>query len=355
MLSLLLACIPPADTGALEPSTDVRVDGDVDPEGQGAIAVPIMGGPDGSGHSVMVMNLAGEVQWEAELDPDLGLPLQARWAEDGESVWVWQQIGGTSALDAGFNLSLIDPSGAEVTRALGWGHTSFQMLPGEQSFLALLKTVEVIDGVDYLIDRVVEHELSGASQEVWSVAEELNPLDFHRPAAADAEPGQPVDWFHTNFIYQAPGDSIYLSLGEVDTLLRVDVDEGLIQGAGSQRVFVDFEGDPPADQPHSIVPLASGNWLVFNRGIPSVTDTCSHVAELHIDPELGTVERAWSWTPDDCVKTIFLGAALPLAGDRVLVDFASAGRLSVVNREGEEEVRIDLKLGNAFGQADWRP
>jgi hypothetical protein len=355
MLFALAACSPTdADTGT--PSyLDAEIEGDLDPQGLGVIAVPVIGAPDGGGHHLVTMDLSGQLIWEVELDPHRGIPMQASWAEDGETVWVLQMIGGAADPDVRFNLGRFDATGLELDHAQGWGHTAFHMLPGEQAFLALRKTVEVVDDRPYLIDRVVEFTMSGASEDLWSLAEGLDPRSFDSASEATAQPDEPVDWFHGNYLHGDDEGGIYLSLGQVDALLRVDVDEGLLEVADSQDVFVTSEGEPPADQPHSIVPLPSGNWLVFNRSVGDVAETCSHVVELDLDSERGVVERAWSWTPEDCIQSVFLGSALPLPEDRVLVDFASSGRISVVSREGEEELRIDLMLGSAFGQADWRP
>ena len=94
--------------------------------------------------------------------------------------------------------------------------------------------------------------------------------------------------------------------------------------------------------------------LVFNRGSFTESGQCSSAVAYDLS-ESGRATETWSFTTEVCQRVSFLGNATHLPGGDTLVSWSSAGRIDVVNPEGDGGLTLSLGVGAAFGFVDWAP
>ena len=349
MILLLLACAAPADS-SVEPPDDMDVVSRGD--GDGYLVVPMLSPDYQDPAEVRVLDATGQVVWTLELPDTLNVLLEVRFVEDGSGVWLFSQD--LTPLDAArFRLQRYGWDRVETARIEDRGHTSFELLP-DGGFVVLRKVVREIEGEDYLVDQLVEFDAKGVERGVvWTTTDDLLPTE-HPTVASMPSMGDPPDWFHANSVSVGEDGDYYVSLGDISTVVRVSPEGELVQGIDSLGHFVDGgSGLPPVELPHSVQPVESGTWLVFNRREPTQADACSELVELQVSEDGLSVERGFEWWPEDCPKTTMLGSAATIEGGRRLLNLGSAGRLVLLDAEGEIELQVDLDLGMGFGQGDW--
>lgn len=167
-------------------------------------------------------------------------------------------------------------------------------------------------------------------------------------------------WSHINSIrYDDDLDALVLTMTLGDSAFVLDAStfevEWMLSRTGGtfSTVHADYPG-PLLSHPHSAA-ILDDHVLVFSRGDPEDTSICAEAAEIALDEQLGTAEKVWRWSPDECMIVPFLGNAERLGNDNTLVNFASLGQIDEVNPAGDIILQLNTDLGAAFGYVDFLP
>ncbi len=235
-------------------------------------------------------------------------------------------------------------------------HTDFVLLPGG-GMAVLGWEVRSFGERRLLGDTIIEVGVDGSQTVVWRSFDDL-PVDLGRSYPQGFVPDDPTieDWSHVNgLFYDADRGEYVVSVALTESILGID-------RASGQRVWsADKASDSPTHavsgapiaMPHSSERVGD-RLLVFNRGSFTDLGQCSSAVAYELD-EGGTATESWSFTSEVCQRVAFLGNATTLPGGDTLASWSSAGRIDVVNPEGDGGLTLSLGVGAAFGFVDWAP
>ena len=203
-------------------------------------------------------------------------------------------------------------------------------------------------------DRVIEFNLNGETQEVWSAFDTFTPdLSEEWPMDSGFYPDPDgEDWSHVNSLsYDRDEDAYFVPSDGLEAIIRVDRSTGLADWVLSDS-FGDFEilGDAHLiDSPHSVQWLGDDRLLVFNRNLEGGTERCATVDEIALDLDGQTAELIGRYGEEECLTVAFLGEAIQDDAGRRWITYGSAGRFEVLDADGTLIVQSQLDLGGAFG------
>ena len=196
---------------------------------------------------------------------------------------------------------------------------------------------------NYVGDRIVEVQLDGERDVVWSVFDYFNPENFE----VDDDDGT---WTHANALdYDEADDVWYLSLRNLDTILKADRASGallwrLTHNSGN---FTYEDGATPTVYQHEFELQSNGNLLVFDNGDDEAH--ASRVVEYDINEALGEVRETFTYAVEPPLYVYALGDVDRLDEDRVMVTWSTSGLVQVVDSGGAELWSLSSDLGYVFG------
>ncbi len=212
---------------------------------------------------------------------------------------------------------------------------------------------ETVDGVQVKGDRIIELAPDGVTTTpVYSV------VDHHDPGAgieAGGGPGGPTtrDWPHANSLSIVDdGDSYIVSFLYMGGIAKVDRATGAEDWfLGGPEGTLDVDGDPDFrfDSQHGVDYLGD-HVLVFENGASSTT---SRVQELSLDPDAGTAQQVWTYTPDPELSSPVFGDVHRHDSGNTLVTFSYNGQVQELDADGNLVWRMSTSLGGAINYLTW--
>ena len=152
---------------------------------------------------------------------------------------------------------------------------------------------------------------AGTGAIIRNIFDHLSPADRVEPAASRTLPGHPMwggcerhrrvqDWSHGNSAVTAGDGSVLISLGHLNQVISFAPDSGPVRwrlgGPGS-----DFTFAHPRDRfyaPHTALPLANGNVLLFDNGTGRPYEEggqFSRAVDLELDLKRMVARRVWHY------------------------------------------------------------
>ena len=334
------------------PTVDVAVH-DAARAFDGFTLVPLLN-DDPSGRWIAAIDATGTVVWayKAEFQPH-----RARLAPDGGGVMFIDRAG-TFESDCDGTVRSIAWDGTERWR---WSDEAAQFdfaILGPDRFAALAYDSTIVnegrpDEREYFGDAIIEFDSAGNSQVVWSIFDDIDPVQIPGTVTAPVGNTNMVDWSHGNYLTWDPETESYLVvLRHLDAIVSVDGTTGdmLWSLSNDWGTYNSQGGDPVLSWPHS-VERTGAQLAVFNQTHDHDGDACSHGRIVTLDASVGTADSAWEYQNAECSKVLFLGSTHPLPSGNLLVDFSQAGIMDEVTLDGELVQRFDAGLGWTFGFA----
>ena len=162
------------------------------------------------------------------------------------------------------------------------------------------------------------------------------------------------EWSHANTIeYDEANDRYlvgFLGLGSIMAISRADYSvEWALSGP-----FSDFTGDDGTGEIFGLqhgFELLDDSILVFENGSSSRSN--SRAIELAFDEDPATTASIlWSYEASPSIYAPSLGSVQRLDSGYTMVDFATGGRIAVVDDRGTVHWQLSSDLGGAFGYAE---
>ncbi|MBM4369622.1 MAG: aryl-sulfate sulfotransferase [Deltaproteobacteria bacterium] len=298
----------------------------------GFVVAPV----NGALYAVVILDSKGRYTWWHEVEGDY-LVTRAMLTRDGTSV-VYGAVG-TEDYGPDGRLVIVTLDGStETTLDVPYLTHDFEELP-DGSFACLTKDLQS----NYVGDRIVEVQRNGDRSVVWSVFDHFNPANYE----IDETDGT---WTHANALdYDEADDAWYISLRNLDTILKADRQSDAIQWrlTGDNGNFTYEDGAEPTEYQHEFELLSNGNLIVFDNG--STERGASRVVEYDLNEALAEVRETFSYTYDPPLYTYALGDVDRVDDDRVLVTWSTSGLVQLVTNEGTELWSLSSDLGYVFG------
>ncbi len=304
-------------------------------EGTGLLLAPVLAG---SASYLALYDSDGRPVWWRHLGDEFVPVNQARLSLDRRAVlYVYPNTDGTTQL-----VRAPIAGGPTRTWELGLAHHDFLELEGG-GFAYIAAHEREIDGWRVQGDKLVEVDADGVSTDVWSTWDDLQPPALD--TLVEVSPGI-LDWTHVNSVARADGQ-YWLSSYHEHALYRVD-HAGLDLVIGGRDSDLALTAGPGFGPQHAPYPTDDG-FLVFNNREVQSGDLWSEAVEFSVDLDAGTYARTWAHDADHEVFSPVFGNVEPTESGDLLVGWGSAGRTSLVSREGEERWVAETPLGFAFG------
>lgn len=350
---LAATAVTPFTTGGLDPAIPRPVQTIYDDKAVvgGFTMVPI-GLGDQIRRWATVLDERGRLVWAVEVSNGT---LRMRRSLDGQGV-VTGEVRGDGA-----SYSLVSRSWDGTERwilPVEGGRHDFDLVD-DDTFVVFnreLVTMDFPDGPAVVAnDGVIEVGLDGSRRPVWSVFD-LHQPDTNQPAPTDDFDDGIVDWSHANYLsYDSNVDAFHVVLRYLEAAVLVDRSSG----DPVWTLAADFGDFPDAGDNLQLGDLHSAElWgddlLLFDEGLHS-EGGCARAYRVSVDPDRGLAHETWSYQTERCIKIDYLGNALPLPGDNLLVSFARAGLLDEAAPEGHTVSRLELGPGTAFLYAERVP
>jgi outer membrane protein assembly factor BamB len=310
---------------------------------------------------VAVVATTGEVVWAweppTEVSPDSPL-YRAAPTRDGGGVFT--QVHATKSGPGTLWRARWDGT-LDRTIEIDGLHRDFTELPDGSVAALAYESRELDSGPLLRGDRVVVVAPDGTQAEAWNMFDDFDHGLGDSGPVDDPDDDRLREWAHANGLtYDAATDAWLITLPQLGppdgprpqgSLVAIDRATRQTRWELSHQGG-DFEIAPDDavlyQAPHSMQATQDG-VLVFSRGAP---ETCSQAVEIALD---GGVARAvWSSDDADCTHVVFLGEATRRADGDTVVMYSSAGRLDVVDGDGQPLWRLETDLGAAFGFVDVR-
>jgi hypothetical protein len=287
-----------------------------------------------TGDSTVVTVLAanGEVIWYHVEDSDRAVT-RARFSNDGTSV-VYNAVDSGDGADSELVRVSLDGADVDSISVPGLGRDFIELANGDFAALALDERDH--DGAPLRGDQVVEVQANGTVTPVWSAWDCFDPADF---------PGDGPDGEWTGAASlaldqgasksDAGDDGYYVSLRHLSTVLRADRASGECSWVlGAAGATLDFADDSPAFE-HPGAFAAGAERLVV----------------LDADGAGAGTSRVLDYTLDPAIHVDDLGSVTLMTRDRLFVNWSTAGKLQVVNEDGEARWSLS-GTGVTFGYED---
>jgi len=212
-------------------------------------------------------------------------------------------------------------------------------------------------------DRLVEVDADGVVNEIWSVWDHFEPnLDKVAHQGGYIADDEVEDWSHANGLSCDVDDgAVLVSVANLQAIVSVDVETGeerwtlATDNAPAAPADEPLEADTmtPIMNPHSVYRTDNDEIMVFNR--MQLGAGCSQVDTFAIDEEAGSAELVDSYAGTECLGIYFLGMARPIADDRTLISWTTAGRLEQLDANGEHVWALQSEMGAGLAYTDHRP
>ncbi len=238
----------------------------------------------------------------------------------------------------------LDGSSQDVVSIPGAHHDFIEHGDGTIATIAKdRKTVEdeVVEG-----DRILEVSWDGSQRQIWSTWDHFH----YDPNREYGEPGS--GWTHANALqYDKDEDAYYLSLRNLDTLVKIDRTSGEVRwtfGGDDSTFSIPAE---PFQRQHQFR-VIDDHVLVFDNGTPEDMD--SRVVEYVLDESTHTAQLVWEHHNDPPLFSIGMGDVERLPGGNTLVTWSSPGQVDEVAPDGRVVWRLQAEMGSGVGYTVWR-
>ena len=291
----------------------------------------------GTESGLVMYDTLGRVVWGKDLDGFRGP--RVRIDDAGTTLLVGAfGIDGTEEVA----LVLMGLDGVERKRLpMPNGHHDFAPIPEGYAYIAL--DARRMDGDVIVGDKIVEMDRDGnVLGTVWSSWDTWTP----EPPMSAGFYDLGLDWTHCNSLDYLPAtDQYLLSVHNLDAVVVIDRSTGDVTTQfGGKASTMELTGSKPHSRQHS--PMLDGDELyMFDNGTGGV----SEVRGFHVDAEAGTYAQT-SAIPNPAGSAVqILGDVLRAADGHTLTSWGSSGLVAEFDSNGEENFRLDLALGTAFG------
>ncbi|RME25862.1 MAG: hypothetical protein D6798_07945 [Deltaproteobacteria bacterium] len=294
--------------------------------------------------AVTVIDEQGRYVWWARPEREAFIS-RARISHDGQTI-IAQPVNRYGETE-GTGLSRFDWEGNLLeTIQVEDTHHDFAELP-DGTLACLTHDIVRLKGEPVVGDAIVEVDPDGTQTRVWSIFDE-----FEWSPEVDQMANE--EWSHANVIeYDEANDRYlvgFLGLGSIMAISRADYSvEWVLSGP-----FSDFVGD---DGTGAIFGLQHGfhllddSILVFENG--SSSESNSRAIEVAFDEDPATTASIrWTYEASPSIYAPSLGSVQRLDSGATMVDFATGGRVVVVDPDGTERWQLSSELGGAFGYAE---
>lgn len=223
--------------------------------------------------------------------------------------------------------------------------------------------IRVIDGgarLAYLVDGGpcdLEHNSGGIDIATW---EDATPEWSWRLCDVYTPPSVFPDWAHINTLEPTP-EGWLISARDQYTLFHIDGETGEILWSVGERGTIETSTEDGTAfwRQHAPELQPGGTIVLFDNGHGTHRPS-SRLLELAVDPEEGTVEVVWEWSPDPVVFAPIWGDADRLANGNTLGTFGlrsdtEPSHLYEVTAEGEVAWHLRLPPGWGSYRADRVP
>lgn len=303
----------------------------------------------------VVLAPTGEVVWAVEapdtVSPDSPL-YRVTVRQDGEGVLanVHSSKDGPGAL-----WSLSWTGQVQRTVQVDQMHRDFTELPDGTLAVLAYDSRTVADGAALRGDQVVTVAPDDTQAVAWNLFDDYDHGRGASTALEDPDDPDLQEYSHANGLHWDAQTDAWLitlpQLGRPDgprpqgSLLSVDRETATTNWelSHTRGDFAVDDADTLYQAPHSMQRTDAG-VLVYSRGAP---EACSEAVEITLED--GTATPAWRSVSDDCVHTVFLGEAIRRSDGTTAIQHSSAGRLEVVDADGQPVWRVETDLGAAFG------
>ena len=297
-------------------------------------------------HAV-VLDPDGEVVWwhQPQIHPE-GTISRLRLSRDRTTLMYLATVG----------LQILDHDEEQRLLRVAWDGTALAPLPTPDAHHDF---VELPDGsLAFIVydsrevygdlvhgDRIVEYRPDGTEVEVFTVWD-------HFTYDADSIPHPALGWTHANALhYDEAEDLYYLSLHNLDTVLKIDRGSGdLLWQLGGDASDFATEG-PLFLQQHQIHPLENGNLLLFANGSTELQN--SRALEIALDEQAWTAEVVWEHQAEPSLYVYSFGDIQRLPAGATAITWSTSGRIDQVTPDHDVAATLTLPLGNAFGYSEW--
>jgi len=296
------------------------------------------------GTHLVILDSEGEVRWTHALE-NVGVDLAVQWS-DGRVVFGGGGFTGQTAV------GMVDLAGQELYAGPPWDTIwdhHVELLDDGTLFGLALDAQQL--GPDL-------H--SGFQLVRWDPATDEVLWAWQSVQAVRAGQLTP-DYAHANWatwVEEPDGPAVYVSLCELQQIIRVDVDTGAIAwtlGSSGDFALVDPDGQPlllvdELPQCQHGVEVRGDRWLMMDNGRDRGE---SRGVELVLDQEARTATLAWTWTRTGW-NTDILGDAVDLGDDHVLLVNGVTRALGA--RPWVAEIHVptgDVVWEATFNNLDW--
>ncbi len=294
--------------------------------------------------AVTVIDEQGRTVWWARPEVEAFIS-RARISRDGQTILAQpvNRYGETEET----GLSRFDWEGNLLeTVQVEDAHHDFAELP-DGTLACLTHDVIRVDGEPVVGDAIVEVAPDGTQTQVWSIFEE-----FVYSPEVDSMANE--EWSHANTIeYDEANDRYlvgFLGLGSIMAIDRADFTvEWVLSGP-----FSDYSGDDGTGEIFGLqhgFELLDDSILVFENGSSSRMNSRAIEVAFDEDPAT-TASILWSYEASPSIYAPSLGSVQRLDSGYTMVDFATGGRIAVVDDSGTEHWQLSSDLGGAFGYAE---
>lgn len=314
---------------------------------EGYVTMPIIGEQE---HALAVMNGKGEFIWavtstdEQALAEDEYLWVMASFGKDGESLLVQSDAHKPEQMG---HLYRYNWAGERTeTHAIPGGHLSFVEISNGHYYVLGYEHADTLDDNGERIRNDTIVEIQGTEQAViWTA---LDAFPYEEFGGANSP-----DWMHLNYLALDEFDqSLLLSIARLDAYAKLNPSNQELEWVHSTRASHSTLSSSDPEQvslkPHSIEALENEQYLVFNRDAPSGCSEWVLLNEELENNQLSVINHGAS-DNNPCLRVIFLGQALPLPGQQLLLNYSDKAQLDVLSASGERSFRAQANLGNAFG------
>ncbi len=277
---------------------------------------------------VTVLAPSGEVLWYHVEASDRSVT-RARFSSDGRRV-VYNAIDTTDGSDSELVSVALDASEIETISVPGLGRDFVELPDG--GFAALATDERDHDGAPLRGDRVVEIDEDGTVTTVWSSWDCFDPADFPGNGSDGEWTGAAALTFDQGASKSdAEDDGYYVSLRNLGTVLRASRETGECAWIlGDAAPTIEFADDAPAFT-HPGAFLAGASRLLVMDANP----TDARVLDYDLDLEAATATLSWDYTPSPAIQVDALGSVTEMTRDRRFVNWSTAGKLELVDEEGD--------------------
>ncbi len=292
---------------------------------------------------VVVVSPKGQVLWYHEEDRPRTVT-RARFSSDKASVLY-------DAIDAGGDSEIVrvalDGSSQSAVPVKGLGNDFVQLTNG--NFAALAADTRDSNGMMLRGDKLVEVTPGGTATDVASIWNCFNPAT----APGDGPAGE---WTGASALVVDEGasktdesdDVFYVALRDLSTIVRIPRATGKCDTViGKTMPTVSF-ADPADAFAHPGGFNASSTDLAVLDADGAGAGT-SRAIEYALDLTANTATKSWSYTPSPAVHVTSLGHVSQLTQGRRLVNWSTAGRLDLADKNGAQLWSLTGPAGATFG------